>query len=115
VMASPNYARDNVKVNVPFEFTAGGRSLPSGQYEFSPSVDNNKIRIVGAAGNEVLALVITRLSKEMHTTPADAHVVFDVEGGKHYLSEIWILGMDGFLLSSPSAKHTHEILNAPVK
>jgi hypothetical protein len=49
----------------------------------------------------------------MHTTPEDAHIVFDVVGDKHMLSEIWIPGEDGYLLLATKGKHGHKVINIP--
>jgi hypothetical protein len=57
--------------------------------------------------------IVTTLAAAMHTTPRDAHVVFDRIGNSRVLSEIWISGMDGLSLVATKEEHEHEILNVP--
>ena len=59
--------------------------------------------------------VLTRLAAGIHTTKQDAHVVFDKVGDKYTLSEIWIPGIDGFVLNMIKETHEHKILNVPIK
>ncbi len=54
---------------------------------------------------------MTRLSGEIHTTPQDAHLVFDKVGDTYLLSELWIPGEDGYLLQITKGAHEHIVLN----
>ncbi len=107
------YGQEKVKANVPFQFTAEGKVYPAGEYTFTPDELGQSISLTGPANVSGYAMVITRLAGEMHTTPEDAHVVFDKVGDSYFLSEIWITGEDGYLLNSTKEKHTHRIINVP--
>ena len=63
------------------------------------------------AKNSTLVPILTQLAGAMHTTPQDAHVVFDVVDGTHYLSEIWMPGEDGYLVLATKGKHEHRLIN----
>jgi hypothetical protein len=102
-----------VEANIPFQFTVEGKVLPAGQYTLTRKVGDDFFRVVGPDNAGVLAPVITRLGGEIHTTPADAHIVFDKLGDTYYLSEIWIPGEDGFLLHTTKEAHTHRTVNVP--
>lgn len=107
-------AQTTVRANIPFAFTAAGKVLPAGQYEFLRQANDTTIRVTGSAkGSSAVAMVVTRLAASIHTTPQDAHVVFDKVGEQHFLSEIWIPGVDGFLLYSTKGKHEHEVVDVP--
>ena len=54
---------------------------------------------------------MTRLSGEIHTTPQDAHLVFDKVGDTYLLSELWIPGKDGYLPQITKGAHEHIVLN----
>jgi hypothetical protein len=104
----------SIKAKIPFAFAAGGKVLPAGQYEFTPAANPATIQIAGSnKGAAVLAMVMTRLSGAMHTTPQDSHIVFDKVGNTYTLSEIWPLGGDGYMLAATKGKHEHEVITVP--
>jgi hypothetical protein len=103
-----------VKGNIPFEFHAGSKVLPAGQYEFTSDDSRRTVTLHGApAGSSAVVLVLTRLAAGIHTTPADSHIVFDKVGETYTLSEIWVAGMDGFLMNIVKTKHEHKIIDVP--
>lgn len=104
---------EKVGANIPFQFMVEGKVLPAGQYTFTQGANGRTITIHGSDKAGALAPVLTRLGGEIHTTAADAHIVFDQLGDTYYLSEIWIPGEDGFLLHSTREKHTHRTVNVP--
>lgn len=102
-----------IKAEVPFEFTAGSTVLPAGTYTFERQGTVGEVfRVQGEGKNGAVANVITRLASDIHTTPQDAHLVFDVIGGSKYiLAEIWIPGQDGYVLAVTKEKHAHKVMN----
>jgi hypothetical protein len=101
----------SLNAKIDFAFSVEGKVLPAGPYEFVRDTDATVFRIKGEGNNAALATIQTRLAGEMHKTPQDAHLVFDVIGGKYMLSEIWITGEDGYVLQVTKEKHEHKILN----
>ena len=110
-----SYGQRTISTNVPFAFTAGGKSFEGGQYDFFADTNAQTISIKGSGRNTGSAMVITRIAAGMHTTPKDAHVVFDKIGESYILSEVWIPGFDGFVLASTKEQHEHRILDISVK
>jgi len=104
-----------VLANIPFSFMVEKQPLPAGQYEFTPIMERGVMRVVDVdkKGEAVFAPIITRLAAGMHTTPKDAHIVFDKVGDAYTLSEIWVPGEDGYLLHATKGKHEHHIVNVP--
>jgi hypothetical protein len=100
------------KASIPFQFNAGGKVLPAGQYDFSFDGQQGVVTVRGAS-DAALVKVLTRMAAGIHTTPADAHVVFDKVGETYKLSEIWIPEMDGFALNIEKGEHTHKMIDAP--
>jgi hypothetical protein len=103
-----------IKSKIDFPFTVAGKVLPAGQYEFvrdNTALSILSFRVQGEGKMGALAPVLTRIAGAMHTTPQDAHVVFDVVGNAHLLSEIWIPGEDGYLLLATKGPHTHHVIN----
>ncbi len=94
-----------VIADIPFAFLVGTQSLPAGTYEFSAGDNLEVINVANTKGKEsALTAVVTRLSRKSDT---EASVVFDVAGTNHYLSEIFVPGLDGFLVKGAPGKHTH--------
>ncbi len=102
---------------IPFQFTASGKVLPAGEYRFvAPAGKLEVVRVTPAGKREsesVVVAVITRLAGGIHTSRQDAHIVFDVVGNTHILSEIWGATGDGFLLESTNQMHQHRIVDIP--
>jgi hypothetical protein len=113
VVSAYGQAGTGVEATIPFQFTAHGKVFPAGQYNFTPDTAQKTFTIRGPGNVGGLAPFITRLAAGIHTTPADAHVVFDQIGDTYFLSEIWIPGEDGFLLNVTKEKHEHRIVNVP--
>jgi hypothetical protein len=103
-----------VRAQIPFEFAAAGKVFPAGEYAFNYDPGRLFVSVQGTEkGSAALVPIVTMLAGAMHTTPKDAHVVFDKIGNKRYLSELWISGMDGIDLLTTKEKHEHEIVNVP--
>jgi len=107
-------ATEGTHAKIPFQFTVERISLPAGEYDFIPNADNRSIRVVPVGkGQAADALVVTRMAAAMHTTPKDAHIVFDKVGETYILSEIRFPESDGFLLHATKEKHEHKVLSIP--
>ena len=103
-----------VQAKIPYEFTAAGEVLPAGEYSFNYDGGQRVMTVKNTEkGSAVMMPIVTLLSGAIHTTPDDSHIVFDKVGNKHYLSEIWIPGMDGISLRSTKEKHEHEMVTVP--
>ncbi len=102
----------SLNAKIPFAFTVGNRTLPAGQYQFKETEDARNISIVGK-GVSAYAEVFTRLAASMHTTPKDAHIVFDKAGDTYTLAEVWLPNEDGYVLNVTKGKHEHRVLDVP--
>lgn len=100
-----------INAKIDFSFTVEGKVLPPGQYEFRRDSGAKEFRVQGEGKNGALAMILTRLAGDMHTTPQDAHLVFDVVGGVYMLSEIWYPGEDGYLVLATKGQHEHKVMN----
>ena len=108
------FAQKSLQANIPFAFKVGDKQLPAGNYQFTRDTNDQSIRVVSQKDSAV-TLVLTRLAAGIHTTPQDAHVVFDKMGEQYWLAEIWIPGIDGFDLHNMTEKHEHRIIDMPAK
>ena len=81
---------DAVVVKVPFEFVAGGATLPAGDYRIdrvNPGVNRElAIRSYGKGGAFLLPVTFDEVAADQPT------LSFEQVGGKHFLSKIKTLG-----------------------
>jgi len=102
-------AAGSATVDVPFRFMVKDKEMPAGRYEIQPEGSDQSRLIIRSAsgGGTVIAAVLERLADTGAKTPK---IVFDKVENKHYLSEVHIPGMDGFLVGIAKGKETHEVL-----
>jgi hypothetical protein len=103
-----------VNAKIPFAFSVEGKVLPAGQYSFAEGPGAASVNVKSSDGKEgVMALIQTRIAAGIHTSTDDSHVVFDKIGNSYFLSEVWVFGVDGYVLNVTKEKHEHVIVNAP--
>jgi hypothetical protein len=108
--------RPLIKTKVAFPFKVAGKEFKAGEYSFSTNAT-----AAGGAGyiqidegrTTTKIPIITRIAAATHTTPKDAHLVFDRVGDTHYLSEIWVGKEDGYLLATTKGAHEHDVADIP--
>jgi hypothetical protein len=88
--------RSEIRATIDFPFKVEGRMLPAGAYDFIRDEPASSFRVSDGGKNSAIALIQTQLAAEIHTSPGDAHIVFDKIGADYVLSEIWIPGTDGY-------------------
>jgi len=103
---------ERMTVKIPHEFTVGDLLLPAGRYSVSTKPgDPARLHIHNRTGESCAWLpVITRLAQHAHDSAAP-RMVFDRVGGRHFLSEVWLSGEDGFLVRGTPKDHSHEIIH----
>jgi hypothetical protein len=100
-----------LRAQIDFPFIVEGRTLPAGTYDFMRDDSASVFKVTDGGKNQAAAPVLTRLAAEIHTSPADGHIVFDKIGDAYTLAEIWIPGQDGYALAVTKAGHAHKIVN----
>lgn len=101
----------SVKAQIDFPFTVAGKVLDAGMYDFTRQGLTDVFKVTGPDHKVTLMPFLTRLGKDIHTSPEDSHIVFDKVGDTYLLSEIWIPGDDGYLLLATKGVHTHMTVN----
>lgn len=105
---------NGARANIPFPFVVKSATLPAGQYDFLPGDNEQYVEIVPVnKGTTIEAVIMTRLGMPQNSGKENSHLVFDKIGDTYMLSELWIDGMDGFLLHATNTKHAHQ--NVKVK
>jgi hypothetical protein len=85
-----NYAI--LQANVPFEFTMGNKTMPSGEYLVDPSLNANVMVFRSADRKHSYLIMGTAV-----TSPAGQRapkLVFHRYGNQYFLSEVWTRGGD---------------------
>lgn len=100
--------RDFLQTKIPFEFVAGGKTFPAGNYDFSAS--NNLIHVKNHdTGAKVAVKFLTRIAADK-TASGKGRIAFDVREGKHFVEVIWPEGGDGYLMGTVKGEHSHDIV-----
>jgi hypothetical protein len=105
-----------IYTKISFPFVVGDKIFMPGDYKIS-RVNNVGLSIKvtswdGSASVEVP--VITRLARQEHAGHDTMEsLVFDRVGDQSFLSEVWMLGEDGYLLKGTVEEHQHKV--APAK
>jgi hypothetical protein len=96
---------DTVVANIEFPFKVENRDFVAGKYTFDADLQTGTITLRSeSTGKGVVLPIMTRLSARGD----EASVVFDKEGDKYYLTEIYMPGIDGFEVKGGlTTKHTH--------
>ncbi len=102
-----------INAKVPFAFVIGGKSFAEGSYRIVHSPGGNPALTLsgpGAGGSTVILSVVTRLARQHTGDAPTASLVFESAGSQRALSEVWIKGRDGFLVSTRETEHGHEVV-----
>lgn len=78
-----------VKATVPFNFVAGDRAYPAGDYLFA---NNGPILKVSSTENASSSEMLQSLACEKSAPSEKTVVVFQRMGGEYFLQQIWIAG-----------------------
>jgi hypothetical protein len=107
---APAYAQaGSMKAKIPFEFTAGGKVLPAGEYRIVATP--HRVDIQDAKGNKVAVLLANEISSR--SPGAEAEVIFHCYREQCFLSEVWSPDYEhGKLVSSRSEEDLRKKENA---
>jgi hypothetical protein len=105
-----SFAQTNpaVTATIPFSFRVEGRTLPAGPYEFQlMGADLTTMKVVNTqTGHSVMVPIIAPDGLQSNVPD---QVVFEKAGKTRYLTQVYIPGMDGYLLADlgGGAQHHH--------
>ena len=107
--ASLAWAGIEVEATFKFDFIVNGKEMPAGSYTLQVNGERVVIKgAMGGAGTEIP--VLTRIADRELPNPK---LFFDkTRDGKHYLAELQLPGMDGFLFKGATGEHIHEAVTA---
>jgi hypothetical protein len=115
LLAASGWAQDRspIRVQVPFEFSAGSTTLPAGEYRVSEQVPGI-VKIAAEQGkHSIMLLAAARLGSERE---AHARLVFTRYGAHYFLSEVWGLVNDkSYELQKTPAEKEYAGRAAPIR
>jgi hypothetical protein len=104
---------------IPFNFEAGGKKLPAGDYWVAPKGENQIALRQQTTGTEVLVPFLRRINQPMPPI-AEFRLVFDMVGNfepsyteyvtDYVLAEFWLPGEDGFLVHVLKGAHQTQVI-----
>jgi hypothetical protein len=115
--AAMAYAQTTFKV--PFEFKAGGKKLPAGEYSLAVKPEGQIVLKKEPAGAET-AVAFTQRLPQPAPPLAEPQLVFDEVGDfapsyteymtVYVLAEVWLPGGDGYLIHTTKGAHKNKIV-----
>jgi hypothetical protein len=86
-MSAQAQVRDQLVVNVPYQFVVGNKTLPAGEYRVSRvSTSNEKELVLSSVENRTGVLLV---SDEIENARGDMpKLIFETVSGEHFLSKI---------------------------
>ena len=96
-------SQQELRVDVPFAFNVGNRSLPAGEYRIrivNPSSDCSVVQIAGVdESNRIMVL-----TKDITGgRPANARIAFRRYGSQYFLAQVW-MAADAAGLATPHSR-----------
>jgi hypothetical protein len=100
----------NVVVNIPFDFTVKGKTLPAGEYIISRASTADKPGLMmQRKDGESSAIVLTK-SVESSKNQRESRLVFSRYGEHYFLSQVWTAGdMEGRELYKTNQERSLEV------
>ena len=78
-----------VKANIPFDFDAGSKHFPAGEYKVSAISPQGALAIVGRNSGSAL---VNSLQAQSNRPSAATKLIFHQYGGSYFLYQIWVEG-----------------------
>ncbi len=106
------YAQEVSIVNIPFQFTVNNKVMQPGKYEVTVT-DATVISVTPEKGQAVFVPSITRLAQQKPGT--ESVLIVDKLENKYILSEFWLPGEDGYLVTDTKQPHQHHMIKGTKK
>jgi hypothetical protein len=122
LVAGISLAQAQTAFKIPFDFQAGGKKLPKGDYTVAMKADGQVVLKQEATGKEVAVAVLKKLEKPT-PPPAGPRLVFDEVGDfapsyteyltVYILAEVWLAGQDGLEVHVTKGAHKTKVVEGP--
>jgi len=116
VMASTRVAQaqDHLVVNVPFDFAAGGATLPAGEYSVKASEASRMLLLINRT-NPGVSVVIPANPAQSDEIQTRSRLIFRRYGDRYFLSQVWTEGSAFGKELPQSARERETALSASIQ
>ncbi len=124
LVAGVSSAIAQTSFKIPFDFQAGGKKLPKGDYTAALKADGSLVLKQDSNGREVPVPILKKLERPT-PPPAGPRLVFDEVGDfapsyteyltVYVLSEVWLAGQDGLQVHVTKGAHKTKVVEAAGK
>jgi hypothetical protein len=90
IAAIPSHAQKINRINIPFAFQAGDKTLPAGEYNVRRAFENSPAALIlQTASAEPVTMVVMTQGVESRDLNGVGKMVFHRYGNEYFLSQIW--------------------------
>ncbi|MBD0373386.1 MAG: hypothetical protein ICV60_21300 [Pyrinomonadaceae bacterium] len=82
----------NLVVNIPFDFTVKGKTLPAGEYIVSRGSTIDKTGLVMQRKDGASSAIVLTMNIQSRENQQESHLVFNRYGDHYFLSQVWTSG-----------------------
>lgn len=102
----------HMKVTVPFNFIAVGKTLPAGEYDIQSLEPEEKVLVIRNR-NSAEPIVVISTSTEALNASTSTKLVFHRYGSRYVLSQLWVEGAKSGHQVTPSSRETEVAMDSP--
>jgi hypothetical protein len=100
----------NLVVNIPFDFTVKGKTLPAGEYIISRSSTADKTSLIMERRDGKANAIVLSKPVSSRENQSESRLVFNRYGEQYFLSQVWTAGdMQGRELYKTNREHSLEV------
>jgi hypothetical protein len=100
----------NLVVNIPFDFTVKGKTLPAGEYVISRASTADKTGLIMERRDGKASAIVLTKSIESQEIQSESQLVFSRYGEHYFLSQVWTAGdMEGRELYKTNQERSLEV------
>jgi hypothetical protein len=82
----------NLVVNVPFDFTVKGKTLPAGEYVISRASTSNETGLMMRRQDNNASAIVLTTPVQARENQEESRLVFSRYGERYFLSQVWTSG-----------------------
>jgi len=116
MLASTRVARaqDQLMVNVPFDFVAGNKTMPAGEYAVKAIGPTNMLVLVARTDSTSSAFLPTHAAVSSQPQ-IESKLVFNRYGNRYFLAQVWTVGNSSGLQLIKSNREKEVALTASIE
>jgi hypothetical protein len=100
---------DGVEAKVPFDFVAGKKLLPAGEYTIKRGIEDQRDFLLIRGVDNQQAVFLFAEDTRANETPKETDLIFNKVGDEYFLSQVWVAGQDiGREIPKPRAERKLE-------